>query len=141
MVLATLRARQGEPIIGPETISSEESPKLDRNWYSPCWLNGRRYLKPFTGPPTLPSQFYVPICQSFAPVIFESISDLRLSPMASKVETKEMLVKTCKMATAEYGKIRERKSMLPESILLMEDIGASMWKYVLFPSLLGRSGT
>jgi hypothetical protein len=43
-----------------------------------------------------------------------------------------MLVKACRVATAEYGKIRERKSMLPECVDLLEELGRNMWEYVSF---------
>lgn len=99
--------------------------------YSPCWLNGRRYLQPFEGHPD-PTKSYIPICQAFAPIIFENLQHLTLSPSATKSEIREMLVKACRVATAEYGKIRERKSMLPECVDLLEELGRNMWEYVSF---------
>jgi len=113
MVLAALRA----PLVS-STCNPLPPPST---WYSPCWLNGRRYLKPSTTP-------YFPICLSFAPIIFSNINELVLDSKASKRDTKDMLVKACMMATEEYVKIRERKSVLPECVMLMEDIGAGMWR-------------
>jgi hypothetical protein len=118
MVLALLRATS--------------SASLSRTLYSPCWLNGRRYLNPFPGHPN-PTKSYIPICQSFAPVVFSGLDELVLSPSASKGEIKERLAKACKVATVEYGKIRRRESMLPECVVLFERLGKNMYFYVFFP--------
>jgi hypothetical protein len=47
---------------------------------------------------------------------------------------REALVKACRIATEEYGKIKGRKSMMPERVALMEFLGRKMLRYVLsFP--------
>lgn len=91
------------------------------DWCSPCWLNGRRYLM-------LPTNSFFPNCVSFAPLEFPITSDLRISATISAAELRDKVVKVCKIATAEYKKIRERKSMLPENVARMEKAGASAWR-------------
>ncbi|KUJ22961.1 uncharacterized protein LY89DRAFT_727749 [Mollisia scopiformis] len=91
-------------------------PTSCRTLCSPCWLNGRRYLH-------FSVESYVPICQSFAPVFFPEIS---LSADAGKEEVRDVLVEVCRVATIEYGKIKARKSMLPECVVLFEELGEGM---------------
>jgi hypothetical protein len=112
MILATLRSNP-LPIPIPENYHV---------FSSPCWLNGRRYLRPFRGHPE-PAMSYIPICQSFAPIDFGIVKDMILSRFATKVEIEYTLIKTSRVATVEYGKVRERKSMLPESVVLLEWLG------------------
>lgn len=42
-----------------------------------------------------------------------------------------MLVKACRVATADYRTIKERKSMLPECVVLFERLGKNMYLYVI----------
>ncbi|KAK0103443.1 trichothecene 15-O-acetyltransferase [Cadophora gregata] len=114
LVLALLRASQPSP-----------STRAARTLYSPCWLNGRRYLKPTPSCPS-PQTEYIPICLSFAPIVFNDIEELALSSTASRHEIREKLLKACRVSTEQYIDIRERKSMLPECVNLFEDIGRMM---------------
>jgi len=63
---------------------------------------------------------------SFAPIVFPDLQELVLSKYAMKDQIKAKLKKACLIATAEYGKIRERKSMMPEIVALTEAIGEAM---------------
>ena len=103
--------------------------------YSPCWINGRRYIQRFAEM-AAPTRSYIPMCQSFAPAIFADLQDLALTPSAMKEEMKKMLVRACGAAAAEYGKTRERKSMMPESVALMEFLGQNTILYVRSLDLL-----
>ncbi|KAE8453422.1 hypothetical protein EG329_010283 [Mollisiaceae sp. DMI_Dod_QoI] len=95
--------------------------------YSPCWLNGRRYLQSSGAEPgPEPTKSYIPICQSFAPVVFPDLQGLALSSSAGTGEVRDVLVKACRIATAEYGKIKASKSMLPECVVLFEELGEGM---------------
>ena len=100
--------------------------------YSPCWLNGRRYLQHLPGQ-VAPTKSYFPICQSYAPIIFSQLESLTLPTSATRPEIKDVLVRACKVATAEYVKIKERNSMMPESVALMEFLGANMLERKLDP--------
>jgi hypothetical protein len=111
MVLAMLRY---QPV-------SNTSPAAEKILYSPCWLNGRPYLHPFDGHPD-PRRSYVPLCSSYAPVIFDNLDDLTLSLNSTQIETKDMLLKACRIAGDQYARIGERKSMLPEMVILAEDM-------------------
>jgi hypothetical protein len=100
--------------------------------YSPCWLNGRRYLQQLPGQIS-PTESYFPICQSYAPIIFSELETLILSPSATQSEIRSVLIRACRVAAAEYGKIKARKSILPESVALMEFLGANMLERKLNP--------
>ncbi|KAG4437997.1 hypothetical protein IFR05_006537 [Cadophora sp. M221] len=114
IVLALLRA-------SPPAVQPSETQTI----YSPCWLNGRRYLNPTPSCPS-PTTNYIPICLSFAPLIFTNIDELVLTSTATKCDTQEKLLKVCRMSTEQYTNIRERTSMLPECVNLFEDIGRMM---------------
>lgn len=120
MVLALLRSQ-------PWSQTSSQA------LYSPCWLNGRRYLRSSTASP-IPTKSYIPVCVSFAPVIFTDLQNFSLPQTATKSEIRATLINACQMATAEYSKIRRRKSILPESIALPEELGRKMWEYVFCKS-------
>ncbi|KAL2069673.1 hypothetical protein VTL71DRAFT_14352 [Oculimacula yallundae] len=112
----------------PTCISQTQTQTL----YSPCFLNGRRYLTPAPACPS-PNTDYIPICLSFAPIIFGDISELVSARTATDAEIRENLVKACRRSTEQYLKIRERKSMLPECVNLFEEIGRSALLYA-YPS-------
>ncbi len=116
MVLAMLRSNplRASPSSGPISL------------YSPCWLNGRRYLRSCSDKPS-PTVSYIPNCLSFAPIIFKDLQDFILPLSAPKPEIRSMLIRTCRVATMEYSKIKQRKSMLPECITLFEDLGQKMF--------------
>jgi hypothetical protein len=95
--------------------------------YSPCWLNGRRYIRCFDTQLS-PKTSYIPICQSFAPVIFSDVYDLVLSPSATKVEIKDKLIEASRIAKDQYSIIKQRKSMMPESVALIEYLGDLMYQ-------------
>ena len=62
--------------------------------------------------------------------MFEDLGDLVLEQNASKEEVKRLLGKACGVASEEYRKIRERRSILPECVALFERLGRNMWLYV-----------
>lgn len=115
MVLALLRSSR-------LTNSSSTSPQP---LYSPCWLNGRRYLRPSDANP-FPTQDYIPLCISFAPIVFPDLKEISLSRSANRAVIKSKLAKACKIATEQYGNIKRQKSILPESVLLFESFGEKM---------------
>lgn len=77
-----------------------------------------------------PMKSYIPICQSFAPIVFPDLQDLTLSSSAQKKDIRDVLVKSCRIATAEYENIKLRKSMLPDTVALFEELGEGMARYV-----------
>jgi len=46
-----------------------------------------------------------------------------LSPSATKVEIEDKLIEACRIAKDQYSIIKQRKSMMPESVALMEHLG------------------
>jgi hypothetical protein len=116
MVLAMLRIREA---IG-ETLDHGKS-----TLYSPCWINGRRYLRQAPSDPP-PTKSYIPICQSFAPIIFPDLRALILPSLATETEIKNKLIEACRISTNQYSILKNRKSVMPETVALMEDIGRQM---------------
>ena len=133
MVLALLRSY---PLLQPD-MEAKPSPL-----YSPCWLNGRRYLLSTAGHPNPPTD-YIPLCISFAPILFADLKDLSLSLEAGKEEIKSKLVYTSRIATKSYRKISNRKSILPECVVLFENLGKMMgtMRYVVHVRVPVRSTT
>ena len=62
--------------------------------------------------------------------MFSNLAELVLEPAASKDEIRAVLRKACNVATGEYGKIRDRRSMLPECVVLFERLGRNLWLYI-----------
>jgi 15-O-acetyltransferase Tri3 len=118
MVLALLRSNP-LPLRQLNTVA-KPSP-----FYSPCWLNGRRYLLSTVERPD-PSTDYIPLCLSFAPILFPDLREFPLSLEAGKEEIRSKLVQACSIASESYRKIRNRKSILPECVVLFEDIGQAL---------------
>jgi hypothetical protein len=67
-------------------------------------------------------------------VVFPELDGLVLSSAASRDEIGEMLGKACRVATVEYGKIKERESMLPGCVALFQRLGKNMYLYVFLYS-------
>ena len=121
----------------PETSSSSPQPL-----YSPCYLNGRRYLRlppepryqsrswkqPF-GEQLLTfilEKSYIPSCISFAPILFPDLRALSRVGTDGTVTARSMLEEAYKITRSEYGKIKARKNMLPECVALYERLGEDM---------------
>ncbi|KAN0119928.1 hypothetical protein V8E51_002136 [Hyaloscypha variabilis] len=116
MILALLRL---EPLPLPNV------PEVPCPVYSPCWFNGRRYLKP-TASQTDPLTNYIPLCLSFAPIEFPDLRKLLLSARAEKEEIKTQLVKACRIATERYMNIGKGKDMFSTCVELLEEFGERM---------------
>ena len=86
-----------------------------RKLYSPCWLNGRRYLLPESKP-------YTPICLGFSPILFPDLQEFSLNQQSTSAEIKAALLKACRIATSEYLKVKNSKSIMPQCIAVMEEI-------------------
>ena len=120
MVLTLLRSN---PLLTNSSANEESA------LYSPCWLNGRRYLD--DGRYT---KSYIPICQTVSPIIFPNLEKLTLGEEATREEVREVLVRACLVATGQYGEIRRRKSMLPDAVALLEYLGSVMIRYTVHSS-------
>ncbi|RDW72117.1 hypothetical protein BP5796_08151 [Coleophoma crateriformis] len=101
--------------------------------YSPCWLNGRRYLS--LSPTSHPSgrrETYIPICQSFHPIVIPDLNLLseRVTSATTGAAKRELLISTCKHIQQEYQKLKERKGVLSEGVSLMEDVGRRLHRFV-----------
>ena len=84
---------------------------------SSCFINGRKYLTPDKPE----AQRYLPICQATGIIDFPHVLDytyVARDDQEEKIEAqaKEALLKACKAANESYQKIRERPSILSESL-------------------------
>jgi len=70
---------------------------------------------------------YIPICQSFAPIVFEDLRELVIPPNAKTEVIREKLMRTSEIAREGYNGIKKRKSVLSESVVLMEYLGKMMF--------------
>lgn len=61
-------------------------------------------------------------------MVFTGLQDFVVERDISKSSLAEILVRIFKLATAEYVKIKESKSVLPGSVVWMEEAGANMWR-------------
>ncbi|RDW66084.1 hypothetical protein BP6252_09719 [Coleophoma cylindrospora] len=112
----------------PVTSKDEER---STTLYSPCWLNGRRYLSLSpTSPPSARRETYIPICQSFHPLIIPDLDLLSecVTSAATRAAKRELLISTCKHMQQEYQKLKERKGVLIEGVGLMEDVGRRLYR-------------
>ncbi|KAI9781619.1 MAG: trichothecene 15-O-acetyltransferase [Geoglossum umbratile] len=91
---------------------------------SPCFMNGRRYLRADHGI----ANRYIPVCQAQGAVVFPNIKDYAIPSGATKERSVEILSQTCRVAMASYRSIRERDSILSESLPLPEYLAASCQK-------------
>jgi hypothetical protein len=104
------------------------NPAQKQHFYSACWLNGRRYLKSSTGKDI--SKKFIPVCMSFAPIVFENIASLTVDKEASTEEVKTILLKAVEQANMEYKNLREKDSVLNELIGIADQIGRSIRRLV-----------
>jgi hypothetical protein len=118
MVLALLR---NAPAPGLRLVSKNTV------LYSPCWINGRRYIRN-TDAQSPATKSYIPICQTFAAIIFPNLRDLVLHSKVTQVEKKVKLMKACKIAKEQYGNIRTAKSIMPESVAILELMGSELYE-------------
>jgi hypothetical protein len=118
MVLALLRHT---PV--PELQNVTQNTVL----YSPCWINGRRYIRN-TDAQLPATKSYIPICQTFAPIIFPNLRDLAPHWTATQVEKKSKLLQACEIAKEQYGNIKRAKSIMPESVAVLEFMGSKMYE-------------
>ncbi|EPE25640.1 hypothetical protein GLAREA_01552 [Glarea lozoyensis ATCC 20868] len=130
-----LKAVKSLPTTNPTNITSlthaamlvamlRLNPTQQQHFYSACWLNGRRYLKSCTGRDM--TKEFIPVCMSFAPIIFEDLTSLTVDKEASKEETGTALLKAVDQANSEYKKLREKESILNEFVSIANQIGRSI---------------
>ena len=81
-------------------------------------MNGRRCLDPGK----LRGMAYISVCQALGEVVFPDIEQYASSRSMLDIEWRKMLVHSAKVAGASYQKIKEKKSILSESVPLMEKL-------------------
>jgi hypothetical protein len=77
-----------------------------------------------------PVRSYIPVCLSFAPLVFSGLGEFVLGVDTEGEEVGRVVERVCGMAAREYVRIRERRSVLPGSVAWMEEAGERMWRYV-----------
>jgi hypothetical protein len=65
---------------------------------------------------------------SFAPIIFPKLRDLVLHCNAKQVEMKSKLLEACEIAKEQYGNIKRTKSIMPESVAVLEFMGSKLYE-------------
>jgi hypothetical protein len=103
------------------------NPTHQQRFYSSCWLNGRRYLD--SGDV---GKEYVPVCMSFAPIVFDNLASLTVDEKASERELRRVLVVAVEQANVDYQKLRETESVVTEFAGVAELIGKNMRKFESF---------
>ena len=111
MVVAMLRAHPPPPTL------------LNTTLYSPSWINGRKYLRD-------DNQEHVLNCRAMGEVNFPCLEEYLVRKESPKDEVKECLMRAWRAAFESYQKIREKGSLLSESIPLTEYLGDQMARYV-----------
>lgn len=90
-------------------------------------MNGRRYLDP----DRLGGRAYISICQALGEFIFPDVEQYVTSKSTPDIERRKIVIRAAKVAGALYQKILERKSILSESVPLMESLAQKKFQYVL----------
>jgi hypothetical protein len=112
-------------------------PSNPQPFYSPCWLNGRRYLA--SPSYTDLEREYTPVCMSFAPIIFTDLGSLVVERESGKEEEelRRVLVATVEQANEGYKALRGAGSVLTEFAGIAEEIGRGLRRFVMhYPSPL-----
>ena len=89
----------------------------ERPLASPLFINGRRYLKANEAE----AKAYLPICVATGVIEFPHIQDYTYDASADdedvvREKARRALLRACHAAHGSYQKIRERKSILSESL-------------------------
>jgi hypothetical protein len=106
------------------------NPTEQQQFHSSCWLNGRRYLDSPLHRDV--KREYIPVCMSFAPIVFNNLASLIVDKNVSKEELKKVLVEAVEQANTEYKTLRETESLLTEFVGVAEHIGRSMRRFESF---------
>jgi hypothetical protein len=115
----------GESILEVDT-ASPSSP----TFYSPCVLNGRRYLR------LSRTECHIPICQSFFQIVFPDLHSLSSSlqrhsgamkasapsTLQCKSILKEILTRVSKISTTSYSNLAQHKNVMLEGVAIMDEL-------------------
>ena len=82
------------------------------NFVSPLFTNGRRYLDPDHAQ----TQKYTPICHAIALIIFPSVQSLHLTNSTTPSQKSHLLTQACQTSHTLYSQLRDRNSILSESL-------------------------
>jgi 15-O-acetyltransferase Tri3 len=124
MVLAMLRL---EGSVSAARCMQASQRSKSTTFSSPCWMNGRRYLDPRK----LGGMAYISVCQALGEVVFPDVEQYSISRTTSDIERRKVLIRAAKVAGASYQNIKERKSILSESVPLMEYLAQKQFQCVL----------
>ncbi|CAG8958779.1 hypothetical protein HYFRA_00011729 [Hymenoscyphus fraxineus] len=102
----------------------QQSPSQELSTFNfSCWFNGRRYLMPAQ------QNSYIPPCQSFFPISFTDLQDLRMTKDAGREERRELMLRALGMSMGQYLALKEegeRGIGLCSTITFIEEIGRTM---------------
>ncbi|KAL8910231.1 MAG: hypothetical protein Q9171_004474 [Xanthocarpia ochracea] len=86
------------------------------NFVSPLFMNGRRYLDLSNAQ----TQNYTPICHAIALIIFPSVQSLHLTNSTTPSQQLQILTQACQTSHTLYSQLRNRPSILSESLAKAE---------------------
>lgn len=87
----------------------------DSAFYSPVWIDGRRYLRNDDG-----GAGYIPICQAFGAVVFPDLRGLQTLLDGGGGGEVEALLRAWEQAREGYGAIKRRKGIMWTSMGALE---------------------
>lgn len=123
MVLTLLRCN-AQSTSTPAARAQPSPDKIDV-LHSPCFLSARRCIRP-TATCLDPTTSYIPICQALGDITFTDLSSYDLPENSPPTTVLETLLRACNAAKDCYLAIKERKSILSESLPLMHELGNQM---------------
>ncbi|CAG8973236.1 hypothetical protein HYALB_00011326 [Hymenoscyphus albidus] len=84
--------------------SFQQSPSPELSTFnSSCWFNGRRYLMPAE------QISYIPPCQSFFPICFTDLQDLRLTKNPGREERRALMLRALEITMGQYLALKEER--------------------------------
>ena len=121
MIVATLR-------LGGQDASVEEGQHTSTSLSSLCIINGRRFLSRDLEL----SKRYIPICQALGEVVLPDPEQYHASENMHISQRRKQVTRAAKVIGECYHAFQERKSILTESVPLMEYLDQEKFRSVLY---------
>ena len=106
-------------------VTSTDPTTSHTSFFSPCWMNGRPYLRECNY-----ASSYAPVCQALGEVVLSQCEEYIIQREQPFFKRKEKLILATKVVSRSYCDLKRRKSILSESVPLMEWLGQELFKCV-----------
>ena len=106
-------------------IDDITSPGFNTSYFSPCWMNGRPYLCQDKSVSS-----YTPVCQALGEVVLSDCEEYIMQMRQPTFKRRDTLIQAAKVVSQSYQALRRKKSILSESVPLMEWLGQEMFRCV-----------